>query len=153
ITPLGDGVDLQYGDGGQAEASVEDARTAVADRIAAIDADGAYVVSAPDSSGLVTSGRRSSGCVCKDLLRLVEVCRLTDEGQGKFGIVADSGDTDSGMDQAACPRAARGGGTRWRSGTAPPLARPRSEGGVTSGSAGGSSPSSALGGTRVSLPG
>ena len=100
ITPLGD-VTIQFGQPETTEASPDEARRAVADRIAELEADGSYIISAPDFKDLVTSGMRSRSWFRKELLRLVDVGRLTDEGQGKFGIVPDAEDTDQDLDQAA----------------------------------------------------
>src|SRR5699024_7980051 len=99
ITPLGD-VTIQFGQPETTEASPDEARRAVADRIAELQADGSYIVCAPDFNDLVTCGMRARSWFRKEMLPVGDVGRLTHEGQGKFGIVADAEDTDQGLDQA-----------------------------------------------------
>lgn len=80
------GVDLAFG-AARAEVSVSEARGAVAGRLVEIEAGGRDTVRVPDFSDLVRAGLRSRGWFRKELLRLVAVGRLVDEGDGEFRIV------------------------------------------------------------------
>lgn len=83
------GVELQFGPP-RAEVSPEEARAAVADRLAEFEQAGRDTIRVPDFGDLVASGMRSRAWFRKELLRLVKVGRLVEEGDGVFRIVADS---------------------------------------------------------------
>ncbi|MGH3097925.1 MAG: hypothetical protein ACRDMV_18235 [Streptosporangiales bacterium] len=87
-------VEMQFGPTATSEVATEDARRAVADRIAEIEQVGNDVITVPDLFELVRSGMRSRSWFRKELLRLVEVGRLTDRGGGEFGIVPTGDDGD-----------------------------------------------------------
>ncbi|MGH3611379.1 MAG: hypothetical protein ACRDRK_01905 [Pseudonocardia sp.] len=80
------GADVEFGPA-RSEVSPEVARRAVADRLGEIEHAGRDTVRVPDFSDLVSSGLRSRGWFRKELLRLVGVGRLVDEGDGVFRIV------------------------------------------------------------------
>jgi hypothetical protein len=92
-------VDIPFGHAGQ-EVDTDEARVAVAARIAELEEAGADTVRATDFADLVASGMRSRAWFRKELLRLVrpEVGRLTDEGGGVFGIVPSDPDDDQDDD-------------------------------------------------------
>jgi hypothetical protein len=80
------GVDFAFGKP-PSEVSPGQAREAVAGRLAEIEGAGRDTVRVPDFSDLVRAGLRSRGWFRKELLRLVAVGRLVDEGDGEFRIV------------------------------------------------------------------
>jgi hypothetical protein len=80
------GADVGFGPA-RPEVSPEVARRAVADRLGEFERGGRDTVRVPDFSDLVASGLRSRGWFRKELLRLVGVGRLVDEGDGVFRIV------------------------------------------------------------------
>lgn len=80
------GADVEFGPA-RPEVSPEVARRTVAGRLGEIERGGRDTVRVPDFSDLVASGLRSRGWFRKELLRLVNVGRLVDEGDGVFRIV------------------------------------------------------------------
>lgn len=99
VTALG--VDLAFGPPRE-EVTPEEARAAVAERLARIEGDGRDTVRVPDFADLVKARLRSRGWFRKELLRLVGTGRLVDEGDGEFRIVPvdddepDDGEPDDG---------------------------------------------------------
>lgn len=88
------------------EVSVEQARAAVAERLAHFQAEGDDVVRVPDFTDMVTSGMRSRSWFRKELLRLVAAGRLAETGEaGAFRIIGDA-DTDRGPDAGDAERSA-----------------------------------------------
>jgi hypothetical protein len=99
-------VDIPFGQP-KPELSIEDARRLVAERIDELEADGKDEIRVPDLAELIAEGFRSRAWFRKELFRLCEAGRLTDEKDGRFSIVAggdDDGtenDDDSDMEDAA----------------------------------------------------
>lgn len=94
-------VDVPFGEPTD-EVATDQARAAVAARIAELEQADADTVRATDFAELVRSGIRSRGWFRKELLRLVKRGRLTDEGAGVFGIVPiDPDDQDDDQDDQA----------------------------------------------------
>jgi hypothetical protein len=87
-TEIEGGIELQFGPP-KVEVSVDEARAAVADRIAEFEQRGQDTIRVPDFAELVATGMRSRAWFRKELLRLVDVGRLVEEGDGVFRIVAD----------------------------------------------------------------
>lgn len=84
------GAELEFGPV-PVEVSPMEAREAVAARLEEIERGGRDTVRVPDFADLVTGGLRSRGWFRKELLRLVTVGRLVDEGDGVFRIVPGVG--------------------------------------------------------------
>jgi hypothetical protein len=87
-TEIEGGIELQFGPP-SVEVSVEEARAAVADRLAEFEQAGRDTIRVPDFAQLVASGMRSRAWFRKELLRLVDEGRLVEEGDGVFRIVSE----------------------------------------------------------------